>query len=98
MTTEFRWPEPKWLAEIQDRERRECSRIRWLLSMACLYHTSSGRPGTLANALNMTPNAFSIIKSRGKISPETVIAIERELGREHFPREVFLPDLFSIPE
>lgn len=98
MTTQFQWPEPKWLADIQNVEERECSRIKWLLSMACVYHSATGRPGTLANAVGLSANAFSIIKSRGKITPETAIAIERELGRDLFPRELFRPDLFIIRE
>lgn len=96
MKTEIQWPQPKWLTEIQDLDARECSRVRWLLSMACIYHSAGGRPGTLADAIGLSANAFSIIKSRGKINAETAIAIEKELGRELFPRELFRPDLFLI--
>ena len=98
MVTEFNWPEPSWLVDITDEQEKECSRVRWLLSMACLYYSQDGRPGSLAEAIGLTPNAFSIIKSRGRISPDTVIAIGKELGRDLFPREVFRPDLFVIPE
>lgn len=89
------WPEPVWLAQISDKEERDSERIRWMLSLACLYHSPKGT-ATLAAAIGMTPNALSIAKHRGKLSPENVIAVERELGRELFPREAFLPDLFTI--
>lgn len=97
MSTELRkWPEPGWLGTIPDEIEREAERVRLVLSLACLYHSQKGSPATLAEAIGMTPNAFAIMKSRGKVSPQNAIALEGELGRDLFPREAFRPDLFEI--
>lgn len=85
------WPSPKWLDGSTD----DSDRHRLLLGLACLFHSPDGRTADLAFALDMTPNAFSLMKARGRVSPETAIEIERILGREHFPRELFHPALYA---
>jgi hypothetical protein len=89
------WPSPKWLDGITDDSEREAARHRLLLGLACLFHSPDGRTADLAFVLDMTPNAFSLMKARGRVSPEIAIDIERILGREHFPRELFHPALYA---
>lgn len=89
------WPSPKWLDGITDDSKREEARHRLLLGLACLFHSPEGKTGDLAEALGMTANNLSLIKTRGRVSPEIAIDIERILGREHFPRELFHPALYA---
>ena len=94
--TENKWPLPPWLTAIEEAEEQDAAHTRFLLSLACIYYSAKGKPGSLAQAIGMTANAFSICKSRGRISPHTALAIEKALGRDLFPREVFRHDLFLL--
>lgn len=89
------WPSPKWLDGITDDSEREAARHRYLLNLACVFHSKDARTSDLADALGVTANNLSIIKARGRVSPEMAIDIERILGRDHFPRELFNPALYA---
>lgn len=90
-----RLPEPAWLTGETDPEKSE-KRTRFYLSVACQYYSESGRASDLAEAIGMTANSYAVMKTRGKVPPETALALEKALGRELFPRELFRPDLFEI--
>lgn len=89
------WPSPSWLDGITDDSEREAARHRYLLNLACVFHSPTGRVADLATALGVSPNAFALAKMRGKVPPEMAIDIERILGRDHFPRELFHPALYA---
>ncbi len=88
-------PEPLWLTGETDPDRSE-KRTRFFLSLACHYYSESGRASDLAEAIGMSANAYAVMKTRGKVPPETALALEKALGRDMFPRELFRPDLFEI--
>lgn len=88
-------PEPTWLTGETDIERSE-KRTRFYLSIACQYYSESGRASDLAEAIGMSANAYAVMKTRGKVPPETALALEKALGRELFPRSLFRPDLFEV--
>lgn len=90
-----RMPEPTWLAGEKDPELSK-KRTRFLLSLACVYYSESGQASDLAEAVGMTPNAFAVMKTRGKLPPEMAVALETALGRDLFPRALFRPDLFEV--
>lgn len=97
MTNTFEWPEPHWLADLPDVERQQ-AKTRFLLCIAQAYFGDKASIGDFCTALNLPHNHLSVMKSRGSVSGETAVQIERLLGREHFPRELFRPDLFIIAE
>jgi len=85
------WPQPDWL----DGDTDETDRHRYLLNLACVFHSRNAKLSDLAEAIGMSANAFALMKMRGRVSPETAIEIERTLGKECFPRELFHPNLYS---
>ena len=91
-------PEPEWLGRITDPAERDQARVRFYVALAAVYATEQCNVKGLAEAIGCTPNALSVAKSRGVITPEMAIAIEREVGRPRFARELFRPDLFVIAE
>lgn len=97
MTTEAQsWPLPPWIAAIEDESERQVARNQLLLGYACLYYDRKGTAATLAESLGLTANAFALFKMRGKISGDFAVELERVLGRECFPRELWRPDIFTV--
>lgn len=87
---------PPWLADLPDVERPK-ARIRFLLCLASAYCGDRGNHSKLAHVIGFHVNTVHAAKQRGDVSPEMALALESALGRELFPRELFLPDLFNIP-
>lgn len=87
---------PSWLAEIPDVERSK-ARTRFLLCLASAYTAERGDKTKLAQAIDAKVKTMHAANERGQVSPEMAIAIETALGRDLFPRELFRPDLFTLP-
>lgn len=81
---------PAWLAELPE-EHRYSARCRFLLRLAALYYSDSGKMNALSVACKLNPTTLSGLNS---ISPELAVCLEEVLGRDQFPRELFRPDLF----
>lgn len=91
------WPLPEWLADLPDVER-EAATKRFLLCLATVYLKDKATAADLSAAIGLHPNQVNVMKTRGKVSGEAAVAIESALGRKLFPREIFRPDLFTLPE
>lgn len=76
-------------------EESATAHARFLIKLAALYYSPGGQVKDLSAACGLAPGHLSSLLS---ISPETAIKIEKVLGRELFPRELFRPDLFLIKE
>lgn len=97
MTLENQWPEPSWLDSVPASER-EAAKLKMLLNLAAIYASEEGTSTALAKALGVGNTAVLQAKARGRVSGEMAIKLEGLLGREHFRRELFRPDLFLISE
>ena len=86
---------PGWHDSLPEPERAKAT-VRFLLSVAAVYASEEGTSVALAKALGLGSTAILQARSRGKLSGEMAVKIEELLGREHFPRELFRPDLFVI--
>lgn len=93
----FRWPEPRWLAEI-DPQDRAAAEVKFYLALAAAYCTEKGSVEGLGRACTGSASRVRVSRKRGSVSPKLAIEIERQLGRELFPRELFRPDLFETGE
>lgn len=92
-----KWPEPRWLKDIPESER-EAACLRFHLNLAILYATPEMSNQAFTDAIGVSESAISHVKRRGRITGELAVAIENVTGREHFPREMFRPDLFTVSE
>lgn len=90
------WPEPARIAELPLTEQR-ASRVRFYLNLAAAWCSESGSLTELSRALGLHEAHLNVCRKRGKVSPEIANRIESELGREHFPRELF-NDIFASPD
>lgn len=90
------WPVPAWLADLPDAERQTAF-TRYMLCLAVAFMGDKASPGDLSRALGMHANQVNLMKHRGTIAGETAVKLEGLLGRQHFPREMFRPDLFTLP-
>ena len=95
MSQHYQWPMPAWHDSLRSADQGP-SKTRILLSLAAVYATEAGTASGLADALGMKPSAILQARARGIVSPEMAIKLEELLGRAHFPRELFRPDLFLI--
>lgn len=86
-------PLPAYIAEITDESERRKAEAQFQLRLAALY---ASRGGTLAHLAKSCGQHEKSLTAYTQISPELAIRIEKLLGREHFPREFFRPDLFII--
>ena len=89
------WPRPGWHDSLPEPDQAAAT-VRVLLSLAAIYCSESGTATALAEALDLGPSSILQAKQRGKVSGELAVKLEELLGREHFPRELFRPDLFLI--
>lgn len=94
MTQSFRWPEPAWLGEIADEEDKKRAAIRFRLRLAALYCSSGGDLDSLALAAGYRPGSVKVHDGRPLPGHKLATALERTLGRELFPRELFAPDIY----
>lgn len=66
--------------------------------LAAIYHNSTGSLGELSLAIGGS-RSFLHMSLKGKgLSADTCIELEKVLGRDHFPREFFRPDIFVPTE
>lgn len=93
---DHKWPEPAWIAELP-REERDRAKVRHYLNLAAAYHNDSASLTKLSLALGFSKAGLNVARQRGRVSPPVAVEIERKLGRDHFPRELF-NDLFVIAE
>lgn len=85
---------PAWL-EALPQEEREVARARFLIKLAALYNSPGGKVNTLSEDLGL---ATSSLVAYDNIPAPRAVQLEGLLGREHFPRELFRPDLFCVQE
>lgn len=90
------WPNPTWIERFAQEEEQIAERHRFVLRVAALYHNRSGSLQKLSAALGYSSNALHQASTQGRVTPECAIKLEKLLGREHFPRELFRPDIFSV--
>ena len=87
MSSPEQFPIPGW-ATPDDR-------VEFTIRLAALYHGMEGSLGDLSEALGGSRSLLHMaLKSKGGINAQTCIRLEELLGREHFPREFFRPDIF----
>jgi hypothetical protein len=72
-------------------EQRQAFAVR----LAALYHNEKGSLGVLSEALGGSRSLLHAALGGNGITAQTCIKLEELLGREHFPREFFRPDLFT---
>lgn len=77
------------------KEEADTAKARFLLRLAALYYSPKGNLADLSTALGYHSATLSGTMS---IPPAMAISLEKLLGRETFPRELFRPDLFVIEE
>lgn len=77
------------------KEEAETAKVRFLLRLAALYYSPKGNLADLSSALGYHTGTLSGTVS---IPPGMAVALEKLLGRETFPRELFRPDLFIVEE
>jgi hypothetical protein len=97
MSPQFQWPTPQWLRDLPDVEQK-AALTRFHLCLATAYACDKASPAELSRLLGMSDSAINQMKNRGTVAAEQAIALERLLGRQLFPRELFRPDLFVLPE
>lgn len=85
-------PLPKYLESLEGDELKS-ARCRFLIRLCALHYSSEGRVNVLSERLGLNPNSLS---QATNITPELAVKIEELLGREHFPRELFRPDVFEV--
>lgn len=91
-------PLPAWAAEQKTPDGDNPAFLGFIVRLAALYHNERGSLSTLSNAIGLSEPALHVALKRGRLSVESAIAIEEQVGREHFPRELFRPDLFLVKE
>jgi hypothetical protein len=97
MSQENQWPMPGWHDSLPDPDK-EAATVRVLLSLAAIYASEQGTATALAEALRINTSTILQARARGVVSATLAIDIEKLLGRDRFPRELFRPDLFLIED
>lgn len=85
---------PEWVKELPEEEQAQ-AKTRFFLKVAALYFSREGKLNTLSVAIGMHPNSLTTYDA---IPATLAVKLEEVLGRDHFPRELFRPDLFVIQE
>lgn len=86
------FPLPKYLESMGEDDARS-ARCRYLIRLAALHYSPEGRVNSLSERLGLSSNTLAQLTN---ISPELAVRLEDVLGREHFPRELFRPDVFEV--
>lgn len=73
--------------------QREHARLRYVLLLAAVWYSRSGTLAELAEDCGYNKGLFSTCMTRGEVTPDIALALEKTLGREHWPRELFCPRL-----
>lgn len=90
-------PSPAWVMQHDTPSQVDHARLCFLIRLAALYHNERGSLGLLSTAIGMSEPALAMVCKRGTITGEIAVAIEAKIGRALFPREMFRPDLFTLP-
>lgn len=70
-------------------------RQAFVVRLAALYHNPTGSLGVLSEAMGGSRSLLHMaLKSPGGLNAQHCIRLEELLGRDHFPREFFRPDIF----
>ena len=96
MSGSFEWPQPKWLENISDEKQRDRARVRFYVGLAALYHNEKGRFDVLDQAMGLRSGACKTERFSGYPGARFSISVEKAVGRDLFPRELFRPDLFVV--
>jgi hypothetical protein len=91
-----KWPEPAWIAELQE-SHRPTAKLRFFLNLAAAYHSESGALTELSESCGLNRAHLNVCRQRGRVSPEIAVRLEEALGRDTFPRELF-NDIFAVAE
>jgi hypothetical protein len=91
-------PLPAWVSSHQTPETVDRAKLCFIMRLAALYHNDKGSVGRLALACGLAESTFHQAMKRGEIAPGHAVEIERLVGRPLFPRELFRPDLFTLPQ
>jgi len=62
--------------------------------LAAVYHNKAGSIGQMSEEIGHARSALHNALAGGGLTPQHCIKLEELLGREHFPREFFRPDIF----
>lgn len=89
-------PTPAWVMRHDTPERVDQAKLCFLVRLAALYHNERGSLGLLSTALGLSEPALAMAIKRGQIMPGHAVEIEKLIGRDLFPRELFRPDLFLV--
>lgn len=65
----------------------------FVLRLAAVYHNEAGSIREMSAEIGAGSTLHMALSSKG-LTAEHCIALEGLLGREHFPREFFRPDIF----
>lgn len=90
-------PIPAWVMAHQTPESVDRAKLCFYIRLAALYHNDKGSVGQLALACDLAESTLHQAMKRGEIAPAHAVQIEKIVGRSLFPRELFRPDLFTIP-
>lgn len=91
-------PLPVWVSSSPPGESLDKAKLCFIIRLAALYHNDKGSVGQLALACGLAESTLHQALKRGEIAPGHAVAIETATGRSLFPRELFRPDLFTIPQ
>lgn len=93
------FPLPHYLDGLAE-DQLEPARVRFLIRLAALYHNESGVVSQLSQAIGMHERSLHSLIGLNhlKITPDTAVKIEKAVGRDRMPRELFRPDIFVTEE
>ncbi len=91
-------PIPAWVKARQTPESVDRATLCFYIRLAALYHNDKGSVSQLSTACGLSESTLHQVLKRGEIAPGHAVEIEKLVGRTLFPRELFRPDLFVIPE
>lgn len=92
-------PIPAWVMARQTPESVDHAKLCFYIRLAALYHNEKSSVSQLSSALGLSETTLHQVLKRGEpIQPTIAVEIEKLIGRSLFPRELFRPDLFVIPE
>lgn len=91
-------PVPAWVLHVDTPDQADRRRLCYLIRLAALFHNETGSVTDLGLACGFSNSVLHMAMKRGQITGEVAVAIENTIGRELFPREMFRPDLFTLPQ
>jgi DNA-binding transcriptional regulator YdaS (Cro superfamily) len=78
-------------------EDQKAARMRFLLTIAAAYATTSCQLNALAVELGISSQTiYRVANGDSDLAPALAVAIEKIAGRDVLPREVLRPDLFVV--